>query len=60
VYTRERLPAGTEFNGPLIVEQMDATTVVPPKAKFMIDASGVIVLELEPMVGPVEAAWTSA
>ncbi len=30
VYDRERLRAGNRFAGPAIIEQMDATTVVPP------------------------------
>src|SRR5690606_18910418 len=46
VYKRELLPAGTGFSGPLIVEQMDTTTVVPPKAAFRVDAGGSMHLEL--------------
>lgn len=49
VYKRELLPAGTSFDGPLIIEQMDTTTVVPPKSKFSIDATGTMHLELEPL-----------
>ena len=60
VYKRELLPAGTEFDGPLIIEQMDATTVVPPKAKFRLDASGAIYLALEPLHSQQEAAWNHA
>ena len=60
VYRRELLPAGTEFDGPLIIEQMDATTVVPPKAQFRLDASGVMVLTLEPEQNLSEAAWNRA
>jgi len=48
VYKREAMPVGTSFDGPLIIEQMDATTVVPPKAKFTIAASGGMHLELTP------------
>jgi N-methylhydantoinase A len=46
VYKRALLPPGTEFDGPLVVEQMDATTVVPPKTRFRVDAEGSIHLEL--------------
>jgi N-methylhydantoinase A len=46
VYKRDLLPVGTEFDGPLIVEQMDTTTVVPPKAAFRVDAGGTMHLEL--------------
>jgi len=60
VYRRELLPARTEFDGPLIIEQMDATTVVPPKAQFKLDPSGVMVLTLEPLQNPSEAAWNRA
>jgi N-methylhydantoinase A len=48
VYKRALLPPGTEFDGPLIVEQMDATTVVPPKTRFRVDAWGAMHLELPP------------
>ena len=60
VYRRELLPAGTEFDGPVIIEQMDTTTVVPPKANFRLDARGVMVLTLEPGHIPSEAAWNRA
>lgn len=60
VYRRDLLPAGTAFDGPLVVEQMDATTVVPPKTRFSVDASGVIHLELAAVEQPQEAQWTSA
>jgi N-methylhydantoinase A len=46
VYKRDLLPAGTGFDGPLIVEQMDTTTVVPPKAAFRVDASGTMHIDL--------------
>ena len=37
VYQRDRLPCGFGFQGPAIVEQVDATTVVPPGASAEID-----------------------
>lgn len=40
VYRRERLPAGTELDGPAVIEQMDATTIVPPRAKLVVDPLG--------------------
>ncbi len=55
VYRRELLPAGTQFDGPLVVEQMDATTVVPPRAQFSVDSSGALLLELEPAMANREA-----
>ena len=37
VYWREDLPAGAEFRGPAIIEQLDSTTVVPPGAHAEVD-----------------------
>jgi len=37
VYRRENLPAGAEFHGPAIIEQVDSTTVVPPGARAEVD-----------------------
>jgi N-methylhydantoinase A len=37
VYEREQLPCGFRFVGPAIVEQVDATTVVPPGASAEVD-----------------------
>jgi len=37
VYAREDLGAGMCFEGPLIVEQLDATTLVPPGARMRVD-----------------------
>jgi N-methylhydantoinase A len=48
VYKRELLPPGTEFDGPLVVEQMDTTTIVPPRAAFRVDGSGTMHLDLAP------------
>ena len=31
IYERDRLPVGATFAGPAIVEQFDATTVIPPE-----------------------------
>jgi N-methylhydantoinase A len=37
IYDRERLRKGARFSGPAIVEQGDATTVVPPGAEVEVD-----------------------
>jgi N-methylhydantoinase A len=37
VYQRDDLPCGFIFSGPAIVEQVDATTVVPPGARAEVD-----------------------
>jgi N-methylhydantoinase A len=60
VYRRDLLPPGTQFDGPLVIEQMDTTTVVPPRARFSIDTTGAMHLDLEPSMQPQSEQWTSA
>lgn len=38
IFWREDLPAGVAFAGPAVVEQFDATTLVPPGARAEVDA----------------------
>jgi N-methylhydantoinase A len=45
IYSREALQAGNRFAGPAIVEQMDATTVVPPGMTARVDAYLNLILE---------------
>jgi N-methylhydantoinase A len=45
VYDRDQLAAGTVFRGPAIVEQFDATTVVPHNWHAAVDRYGNLVLE---------------
>ena len=45
VIARSALTA-TPREGPLIVEEYDATCLVPPDARAMLDAGGNIVIEL--------------
>ena len=49
VYDREKLPVNARFSGPAIVEQMDTTTVVPPRAKVRNDKLGYLHIEVEPL-----------
>jgi N-methylhydantoinase A len=44
IYRRERLPAGGEFVGPAIVEQLDTTTVVEPADHVRVDPLGNLVI----------------
>jgi len=37
VFARERLTAGTRFEGPAVVEQLDSTTLVPPGVAVEVD-----------------------
>lgn len=61
VYDREWLPPRCRLVGPAIIEQMDATTVVPPRARVKNDALGYLHLELEaPVAQKRNAAWTVA
>jgi N-methylhydantoinase A len=46
VYRRERLPAGARFEGPAIVEQLDATTVIEPGDHVELDALGNMIVTL--------------
>ena len=45
IYDRERLAVGSVFAGPTIVEQFDATTVVPPGWHALVDRFGNLILE---------------
>jgi N-methylhydantoinase A len=45
IYARERLRPGNRFAGPAIVEQMDATTLVPPGMTARVDAYLNLILE---------------
>ena len=45
VYDRDRLAPGHRFAGPAIVEQMDATTVIPPGLAARVEPHGNLILE---------------
>ena len=47
VYERDQLAIGAAFAGPAIVEQMDATTVIPVGWAAAVDALGNLILEAE-------------
>jgi len=44
VWRREELPLGAAFDGPAIIEQLDATTVIEPGNKVRVDALGNLVV----------------
>jgi N-methylhydantoinase A len=46
VYAREKLPLDAVIDGPAILEQMDATTVLEPGDRATSDADGNIVIEV--------------
>jgi N-methylhydantoinase A len=45
-YHRPLLPVGEAFEGPAIVLQKDSTTVVPPRARAVVDRSGSLIITL--------------
>lgn len=47
VYDRYRLQPGAAFAGPCIIEEREATTVVPPDCRVMIDGYRNIIVKLE-------------
>jgi N-methylhydantoinase A len=49
VYDRARLKAGHMFDGPAIVEQYDATTVVCPEQRVEVDALGNLLIRTRPV-----------
>ena len=40
VYERARLPLGARIDGPAIIEQVDTTTVIPPRISATVDDAG--------------------
>jgi N-methylhydantoinase A len=48
VYQRDRLDVGARFDGPAIVDQLDATTVIPPGQSARVDAFKNILITARP------------
>jgi N-methylhydantoinase A len=46
IYVRDKLPEGARIDGPAIVEQFDATTVIEPGATARVDAIGNLRIEV--------------
>jgi N-methylhydantoinase A len=47
LYERDKLPAGSRLAGPAIIEQFDATTVVPPGWSAAVDENMNLILTRE-------------
>jgi N-methylhydantoinase A len=47
IYRREALPQGARFDGPAVLEQLDATTVVEPGNHVEVDPLGNLVVTIE-------------
>jgi N-methylhydantoinase A len=54
VLQRATLTAGTVLRGAAIIEQMDATTVIPPQAVTRVDEAGYLHIDLAPEAGAME------
>jgi N-methylhydantoinase A len=46
VYERDRLPLESEFRGPAILEQLDATTIIEPDDYAHVDAFGNVLIKV--------------
>ena len=46
VYDRQKLPLSTTFEGPAIVQQLDATTVIEPGDQVEVDRLGNLVIRV--------------
>jgi N-methylhydantoinase A len=46
VYRRDQLQSGSRLTGPAIVEQLDATTIIPPHAQAVTDGFGNLIIYL--------------
>jgi N-methylhydantoinase A len=44
IHRREALPRGASFDGPAIIEQLDATTVIEPGCRVEVDALGNLIV----------------
>jgi N-methylhydantoinase A len=48
IYDRDALPVGTRLAGPAVIDEMSATTLVPPGAQLGVDRDGNLRLETAP------------
>ena len=46
IYRREALPPGARFDGPAVLEQLDATTVIEPDDRVEIDPLGNLIVTI--------------
>ena len=51
IFRREQLSVGMDFEGPAIVEQLDATTVIEPGDRVRVDALGNLEITLRALAG---------
>jgi N-methylhydantoinase A len=46
IYNRDRLPLKSDFAGPAILEQLDATTVIHPGDRVEVDGLGNVIIHV--------------
>jgi N-methylhydantoinase A len=46
IYQRDHLLQGRPLSGPVVIEQLDSTTVVPPGCRATVESDGNIVIDL--------------
>ena len=51
VYRRAELPAGSVVAGPAIIDEMDSTTLVPPRSAVEVGADGSLIVSLPRALG---------
>jgi N-methylhydantoinase A len=54
VYERSELGAGSELNGPALVEDRASTIVIPPLARASVDSYGSLIFRPTPPIGEIE------
>jgi N-methylhydantoinase A len=47
IFRREHLASGQTLEGPAIIEQLDTTTVLPPRSHTLVDPSGNLIVSVE-------------
>ncbi len=47
IYSRDALPLAARVVGPAIIEQLDTTTIVPPRTTALVDDSGNLLIQLD-------------
>jgi N-methylhydantoinase A len=46
IYSRDRLKPGKTYSGPAIITEYSATTVIPPKTRFLLDAAANLIVTI--------------
>ncbi|MGD9942241.1 MAG: hydantoinase/oxoprolinase family protein [Burkholderiaceae bacterium] len=60
IYERSRLLAGDTIDGPAVIEQMDTTTVLPPRMQARLDCHGNLLISTDREAWPLDALPANA